>query len=467
MIQEACSLWQFVVDVDVNDLSLDRAAAWAGAVGARARARGAARGPRAVGSAFRLLGAGPCTGPTGAGRRPAPRGGSFHCEQAAPPHPSLLAARAEYIRIRTARASVLASVGLCSSSTGRSGPVVRSMPGSARRPRCTHVLTSRAGWRDCSRQPLHATCAAVYLRALRAAAGRSLAPTLEATAVWCSRVPARGEVHAGPGECRDGPPILADSVRDLARRTRRTFGPRPASSATKENTRPAGPRLREAAPRHHPGEVAAAFFQPSSTSTGRRSHVTAVDRGVVRVRPRLLAVASGGGRRGPLPPPILARCSRGERNVCRGASIVEAKLAGRPPARPIRRSRDARASWSASSQLISTAGRARLGSLGAALLAQARATRPGTCSAPPRPRAEHRCSMMSAACSVMCRRACVLGVLDHFPRGSRGPGWRETSCRRPRRGSRASCPARGGGVASTVCGRQRTPEGRLCLRGTS
>ena len=79
-------------------------------VPARARTR-RGRGYPAAGAGFWPRGAARWIWPTGAGPRLL-HAAYFYCQQADRSYTSLLAARAEDIRLRTARASVLASVGL-------------------------------------------------------------------------------------------------------------------------------------------------------------------------------------------------------------------------------------------------------------------------------------------------------------------------------------------------------------------
>ena len=107
-LDEARRLWQSVVAANASPL--DRAAAWAGLC-RHAFERGASEGPEptppgsAGGMAARWI------WPTGAGPRLL-HAAYFDCQQADRFYTALLAARPEDVRVRAARASVLASVGL-------------------------------------------------------------------------------------------------------------------------------------------------------------------------------------------------------------------------------------------------------------------------------------------------------------------------------------------------------------------
>ena len=207
MIEEARSLWQSVVDVDVNASPLDRAAAWAGLC-RHALERGAVEDTvrPARDSAAERWPAG--SGRPGRGRACSTRRTSIASRQTAP-------TRAFSPRVpktsgsgRRARRSWPRWVS-CSNSTGRAVPAATSTAGSARRPRWTRVPDprGRAGTHR-SREPLHATCAAVLPARPRAPAGRSRAPMPGSDGGTGARwLPARGRAaHAGPGERRDGSP---------------------------------------------------------------------------------------------------------------------------------------------------------------------------------------------------------------------------------------------------------------------
>ena len=109
VLEEARALWQSVVDADADASPLDRAAAWAGLC-RHALERGVSE--RHVPLPHDSGGVGPARWiwPTGAGPRLL-HAAYFHCQQADRFYATLLATREEDVRIRTARASVLASVG--------------------------------------------------------------------------------------------------------------------------------------------------------------------------------------------------------------------------------------------------------------------------------------------------------------------------------------------------------------------
>jgi tetratricopeptide (TPR) repeat protein len=105
MLEEARTLWQSVLSPTESASLLDRAASWAGLCryaferGAREQALDAGR------VSARWI------WPTGAGPRLL-HAAYFHCQQADRFYAALLGARGEDVRLRTARASVLASIGL-------------------------------------------------------------------------------------------------------------------------------------------------------------------------------------------------------------------------------------------------------------------------------------------------------------------------------------------------------------------
>ncbi len=115
MLEEARTLWQSVVTSGESVSPLDRAASWAGLCrysferGARDLAvdLGSGAGPRWI-------------WPTGAGPRLL-HAAYFHCQQADRFYGSLLGTRWEDVRLRTARASVLASIGLLLEQHGPPG----------------------------------------------------------------------------------------------------------------------------------------------------------------------------------------------------------------------------------------------------------------------------------------------------------------------------------------------------------
>ena len=254
--------------------------------------------------------------------------------------------------------------------------------------------------------------------------------------------------------------ILADSYRDLALRyleDARTETP--ASSATR--TTP-GRQVRgsaEAAPRHHPGEVAAAFFQLSLDEYREAlardpTNTPALNQFARAFWQWRLAAADGVLSR----EPTLAHAREAEWNARRAVSIVEAKL-GRASASLVLsdRSRDAQGKLAGAvpAHLHPPAATA-LGSLGAVLLAQARAARsPGGARLRPGARArapDVRRRPLDARPRVAVR--CVPGVPEPTFRG--GPAGRagaRRSRRRPRRGSRTSAPcARRRPSPWTACG---------------
>jgi tetratricopeptide (TPR) repeat protein len=106
MLDEARALWQSVVQADEKASPLDRAAAWAGLCqhafekGSRDAAAGSAEK-----ETTRWI------WPTGAGPRLL-HAAYFHCQQADRFYAALLDPRWDDVRVRTARASVLASIGL-------------------------------------------------------------------------------------------------------------------------------------------------------------------------------------------------------------------------------------------------------------------------------------------------------------------------------------------------------------------
>ena len=106
MLEEARSLWQSVVTAGDSASPLDRAASWAGlcryAFERGGRGLAADGGPNASSD---------WVWPTGAEPRLL-HAAYFHCQQADRFYAALLGARWEDVRLRTARASVLASVGL-------------------------------------------------------------------------------------------------------------------------------------------------------------------------------------------------------------------------------------------------------------------------------------------------------------------------------------------------------------------
>ena len=116
MLEEARGLWQSVIVAEEDASALDRAASWAGLCryaferGARDRAAGS-RLPR---MATRWI------WPTGAGPRLL-HAAYFHCQQADRFYTALLDTRWEDVRLRTARASVLASIGLLLEQHGPPG----------------------------------------------------------------------------------------------------------------------------------------------------------------------------------------------------------------------------------------------------------------------------------------------------------------------------------------------------------
>ena len=115
MLEEARGLWQSVIVAEEDASALDRAASWAGlcryAFERGARDRAPDPGPR---MATRWI------WPTGAGPRLL-HAAYFNCQQADRFYTALLDTRWEDVRLRTARASVLASVGLLLEQHGPPG----------------------------------------------------------------------------------------------------------------------------------------------------------------------------------------------------------------------------------------------------------------------------------------------------------------------------------------------------------
>jgi tetratricopeptide (TPR) repeat protein len=115
MLDEARVLWQSVVRADEQASPLDRAAAWAGLC-----QHAFERGSRDAAAVSGGKVAGRWIWPTGAGPRLL-HAAYFHCQQADRFYAALLDTRWDDVRIRTARASVLASIGLLLEQHGPPG----------------------------------------------------------------------------------------------------------------------------------------------------------------------------------------------------------------------------------------------------------------------------------------------------------------------------------------------------------
>jgi tetratricopeptide (TPR) repeat protein len=434
MVEEARGLWQSVVEVDVNASPLDRAAAWAGLC-RHALERGAVEDTvrpardSGRGALARWI------WPTGAGPRLL-HAAYFYCQQADRSYTSLLAARAEDIRIRTARASVLASVGLLLEQHGPRRPR-RPVDGwqcsaAAVDPTSLTLEGGPARTVPVNRFTRHAL--RYYRRALALLPDDPVLRCREATAALALEGSRRGgeRLMRALENVATAHLILADSYRDLALRyleDARTETP--TSSATR--TTP-GRQVRgsaEAAPRHHPGEVAAAFFQLSLDEYREAlardpTNTAALNQFARAFWQWRLAAADGVLSR----EPTLAHAREAEWNARRAVSIVEAKL-GRAAASLVLsdRSPDAQGKLAGvvPAHLHPPAATA-LGSLGAVLLAQARAHEAldvlgsAQALAPEHPMFDDVRWMLGHA--LLC--AASREFRADFPRGSRGPGWRET-----------------------------------------
>ena len=167
MLEEARTLWQSVITSGESVSPLDRAASWAGLCryaferGAREHAvdLGSSAGPRWI-------------WPTGAGPRLL-HAAYFHCQQADRFYASLLGTRWEDVRLRTARASVLASIGLLLEQHGPPG-VRHDVEGwqcSADAVVAGEAHAGRAREAERSRGPLHPAGASLLPALARAAPG--------------------------------------------------------------------------------------------------------------------------------------------------------------------------------------------------------------------------------------------------------------------------------------------------------
>jgi tetratricopeptide (TPR) repeat protein len=114
MLDEARGLWQSVVRADDDASPLDRAAAWAGLCRHAFEAGTRDRAPGSRDRTSRWI------WPTGLGPRML-HAAYFHCQQADRFYAALLDARWEDVRLRTARASILASIGLLLEQHGPPG----------------------------------------------------------------------------------------------------------------------------------------------------------------------------------------------------------------------------------------------------------------------------------------------------------------------------------------------------------
>jgi tetratricopeptide (TPR) repeat protein len=435
MIEEARGLWQSVVDVDVNASPLDRAAAWAGLC-RHALERGAVEDTlrpardSGRGAAARWI------WPTGAGPRLL-HAAYFYCQQADRSYTSLLAARAEDIRLRTARASVLASLGLLLEQHGPPRP---------RRPvdgwQCSAAavdpasLTFEGGARTVpvSRFTRHAL--RYYRRALALMPDDPVLRCREATTALARDASRReGErLMRALENVATAHLILADSYRDLAlRHLEDVRTEAPAETATGTTPRQQARGAAEAAPRNHPGEVAAAFLQLSlheyQEALKRDPTNTAALNQFARVFWQWrLAAADGVLSR----EPTLMHAREAEWNARRAVSIVEAKLDRTSPRLVVSdRSGNAQGQLArAVPKYLHPPAATALGSLGAVLLAQARAHEAlevlasAQTLAPEHPMFDDVRWMLGHA--LRCAASREFRTDFPAPRGSRGPRWRET-----------------------------------------
>ena len=164
---------------------------------------------------------------------------------------------AEDVRLRTARASVLASIGLLLEQHGPPGRSPRrgrvAVLGGRRRAR--DARAGRPGDAKRSRGPLHQACAPLLSARARAPPGRHGAPVSGSdgrTGLWNPGY-RDDAAHAGPGERLDGAPRPG---RLLPRPGPPVSGARPVSGL-----RHASPAEPGAAPRPEPGQIAATFFE--------------------------------------------------------------------------------------------------------------------------------------------------------------------------------------------------------------
>jgi hypothetical protein len=434
MIEEARGLWQSVVDVDVNASPLDRAAAWAGLC-RHALERGAVEDTvrpardSGRGALARWI------WPTGAGPRLL-HAAYFYCQQADRSYTSLLAARAEDIRLRTARASVLASLGLLLEQHGPSRPR-RPVDGwqcsaAAVDPASLTLEGEPARTVPVSRFTRHAL--RYYRRALALMPDDPVLRCREATTALALDASRReGErLMRALQNVAAAHLILADSYRDLAlRHLEDVRTEAPAATATRTTPRKQARGAAEAAPRNHPGEVAAAFLQLSLDEYQEAlkrdpTNTVALNQSARAFWQWRLAAADGVLS----PEPTLAHAREAEWNARRAVSIVEAKLDRTSPRLVV-----SDRSGNAQGQLVRAVPKhlhppaaTALGSLGAVLLAQARAHEAlevlvsAQALAPEHPMFDDVRWMLGHA--LLC--AASREFQTDFPKESRGPRWRDT-----------------------------------------